>query len=1151
MRLISMTLRGFKSFASTTVFDFNDGINAIIGPNGSGKSNVVDALLWVLGEQGSKNLRGSAMQDVIFAGTSHKSPLGRAKVTLVLDNSEHELPLPHSTVEISRTLFRGGGSEYEINGTTVRLSDVQELFNTASIAKGEHSIIGQGHIDKVLQSSATERRALIEQAAGILTYRRRAEKTERKLHAMKADLNRLEDLNKELTNQLKPLGEQATNARTAYEIQAQIRELREKLLAHEALTQHQEHTQDEDLYQKTQIQHRKLTETLNTCHNKKTQHHALQTQLDQRRQEQHENLQELEKIMAATQSLRALAQERTRLTEKNNSLESYQQHLRRTEDSIIQEKAEEQQLRQQCEDLTRTLQDLTLRYEQQHQKIERCQEQIQQQQHRRKEHQERLTHSITERASLRAKYERIRAEHQRYREELKNAQTQHQNYAQNLDQLTHTLQEHTKTLQHEEQQQQQLRLKHEEYARKSEHSRNICTQRAITVHTLQASITSLKQLLQTPEENTPEHTGNPLHRLIQIQQGKERAIAHALGKYAQSYLYEKPTYNTSHNTLFAPHNTLTTHTENINGLTPAIHCVSTEHPNAQQILQQALTHIYFTPEFTEDQHHLLEQHPHIVIYDSQGRRYTNYSYNTAEPEDNHLEIAAQISALTQELTHAETLEQEAQKQHDHHTQKLAQIKEQEHETARHIGKIQKTIHRLETEHAQLTTQHRHEQEQHQYQQKKLARYRAEEQEHAQLLEHLNQTITTLQKQQPPENPQQLQEHNTLKEELEHLSHQRTIAQNSLTHTQQYLQLNQEKLQELETHLNTLQEHTAQEQQHEQQRLLQQQRANTVAQCAQKLLETLTQEHSQQQQHYRALSEEFSTLNHTCQNIEDELADITHQHQTLTNTLQKLSLKKAQSSIRYENLNQRLNEELGCTIEELLETHQNYLQNNTPHRAELEKNLHQEQQRLKALGTVNPLALEEYQALDERQQYLHTQITDLKKSRASMRSLMAELNRHMKTAFVEAFEQTKDAFERIFAELFPGGEGTLALTDDEDLLNCGIEIHARPADKKVQRLSLLSGGERALASLALVTAIFEARPAPFYVLDEVEAALDDRNLSRVLPVFERLGQTSQLLIITHKPRTMEIAQTLYGITMFQGVSNVISQDAQSIRDALES
>ncbi|MFW0109787.1 chromosome segregation protein SMC [Rothia sp. P13129] len=1150
MRLISMTLRGFKSFASTTVFNFNDGINAIIGPNGSGKSNVVDALLWVLGEQGSKNLRGSAMQDVIFAGTTHKSPLGRAKVTLVLDNSEHELPLPHSTVEISRTLFRGGGSEYEINGATVRLSDIQELFNTASIAKGEHSIIGQGHIDKVLQSSATERRALIEQATGILTYRRRAEKTERKLHAMKVDLNRLEDLNKELTNQLKPLGEQATNARTAYEIQAQIRELREKLLAHQAFTQHQEHTQHEELYQKTHTQHRKLTETLNTCHNKKTQHHTLRTELDQHRQEHYENLQELEKIMAAAQSLKALAQERSRATEKNNSLESYQQHLQRTEESIAHEKAEEQQLRQHCEELEHTLQELTQRYEQQHQKLEQCQEQIQQQQQRQKEHQEQLTRNITERASLRAKYERIRAEHQRYREELDNAQTQRQDYAQKLEQLTHTLQEHTKTLQDEEKQQQQLRVEREEYAHKSEQSRNLCTQRSITVHTLQASIASLEQLLQTHHESKPEHTGKPLHTLIHIKSGQERAIAHALGAYAQSYLYEKPTYNTAHNTIFTP-SSPTPPTKNLKGLTPAIQYVTTENTTAQHVLQQALANIYLTEEFTTENQQLLEEHPHITIYDIRGRRYSNYSYNTAELEDNHLEIAARVTTLTQELKEAEILEEEAQKQHRAHTQKLTQLKEQEHELARRLGNTQKTIHRLETEQAQLTTQHQHEQEQYQYQQKKLARYRVEEQEHAQLLEQLNHNIAALQKQQPTDNPQQLEEQNTLKEELEHLTQERTIAQNSLSHTQRYLLLNREKRQELETHLNTLQKHTAQEQHHEQQRLLQQQRAHTVARCAQKLLEKLTQERNNQEQKYRAITEELKALTHTCQNVEDQLADITHQHQTLSNTLQKLTLTQAQSSIRYENLNQRIGEELGCTLEELIETHHDYLAHHAPETSELEKNLHQEQQRLKALGTVNPLALEEYQALDERQQYLHTQITDMKKSRAAMRSLIAELNRHMKTAFVEAFEQTKDAFERIFAELFPGGEGTLALTDDEDLLNCGIEIHARPADKKVQRLSLLSGGERALASLALVTAIFEARPAPFYVLDEVEAALDDRNLSRVLPVFERLGQKSQLLIITHKPRTMEIAQTLYGITMFQGISNVISQDAQAIRNALES
>ena len=238
MHLHSLTLRGFKSFASATTFEFTPGINAVVGPNGSGKSNIVDALAWVMGEQGAKSLRGGSMQDVIFAGAGAeqggKSALGRAKVSLRIDNSDGALTIPSAEVEISRTMFRAGGSEYEINGSPARLSDVQDLLSEAGLGPEMHVLIGQGQLDKILHASAAERREVIEEAAGILKYRRRQDKTARKLEAMSANLTRLNDLAAELQSQLKPLGEQAESAAAARELQARIRELNALLIARQA-----------------------------------------------------------------------------------------------------------------------------------------------------------------------------------------------------------------------------------------------------------------------------------------------------------------------------------------------------------------------------------------------------------------------------------------------------------------------------------------------------------------------------------------------------------------------------------------------------------------------------------------------------------------------------------------------------------------------------------------------------------------------------------------------------------------------------------------------------------------------------------------------------------------------------------------------------
>ncbi|ERK71938.1 RecF/RecN/SMC protein, partial [Leifsonia aquatica ATCC 14665] len=235
MYLKSLTLKGFKSFAQPTTFAFEPGVTCVVGPNGSGKSNVVDALAWVMGEQGAKTLRGGKMEDVIFAGTSTRGPLGRAEVQLTIDNSDGALPIEYSEVTISRTLFRNGGSEYAINGQSCRLLDVQELLSDSGLGREMHVIVGQGQLDAVLRASPEERRGFIEEAAGILKHRRRKEKTLRKLDAMQANLTRLSDLAGEVRRQLKPLGHQAEIAREAQTIAAVVRDARARLLADEVV----------------------------------------------------------------------------------------------------------------------------------------------------------------------------------------------------------------------------------------------------------------------------------------------------------------------------------------------------------------------------------------------------------------------------------------------------------------------------------------------------------------------------------------------------------------------------------------------------------------------------------------------------------------------------------------------------------------------------------------------------------------------------------------------------------------------------------------------------------------------------------------------------------------------------------------------------
>ena len=336
MHLTSLTLRGFKSFASATTFEFTPGINAVVGPNGSGKSNIMDALAWVMGEQGAKTLRGGSMQDVIFAGSGTsgaenggKSQLGRAQVVLRLDNTDGALSIPADTVEISRTMFRAGGSEYEINGSPARLADVHDILAEAGMGREMHVLIGQGQLDKILHASAAERREIMEEAAGILKYRRRQDKTARKLEAMSANLTRLNDLAAELSNQLKPLGDQAESAATARELQARIRELHGILIARETHA----------LNAQVQEQTRRLSDTSEQAHELdesrekiRTRRKTLDENLESARREQTEanaHLARIRELVARVNAVIAVAAERAQAEENAPALEDYRQEVER------------------------------------------------------------------------------------------------------------------------------------------------------------------------------------------------------------------------------------------------------------------------------------------------------------------------------------------------------------------------------------------------------------------------------------------------------------------------------------------------------------------------------------------------------------------------------------------------------------------------------------------------------------------------------------------------------------------------------------------------------------------------------------------------------------------------------------------------------
>jgi len=824
-------MKGFKSFADSTTIEFEPGVTAVVGPNGSGKSNVVDAVVWVLGAQGTKVLRSAKMDDVIFAGTTNKAALGRAEVSLTLDNSEGRLSVDGAEVTISRTLFRNGDSEYAINGTTCRLLDIQELLSDSGVGRNQHMIIGQGQLDSILQSTPEHRRSVIEEAAGVSIHRRRKERSERRLAQTQENLERLGDLVREVRRQMRPLERQAQSARSFAEVEAELRAARHSLFSTRAAS-----------FESRQIE---LGKEL--------------AEFSSKEQEVRNEILTLDARASATASEMASRREET-LASTLGTLQGLAERARGTA-SIIQERERSLKI-----------------------------------------------------ALIASADENV-------------------------------------------------------------------------IATLEADAAKLESDL--------------------VGLGAEEALLSGQRQALESVRNELKTAENDFVTAWGA------------GSGDDLELLNHEISRLGELIAE------------------LENVVNSMTNDS------------GELSGQVVLINEELNALRAQLPVLENAVNNAAE----HRAVLDEARENLEGQRNRVGELATELLTREVEFA----------------------------ERRRLIE---------------------QRQNEIEQRLEGRSTERAEAASRRESLEFDLQV-LERLAALVT------------------------RASNEIRTSQEAMDSTYRE---QLEASRAGAERLEEVRRARSNAERRLSE-------LSELVRSREIEQAELAIKTTNLHELIQRDLGIFPHELgTPTHIDL-----PDGVSLEQRVGELEARITSLGPINPLALEELTALEERYKELDAQVTDVRNARRELQEVIRAVDKEIMETFSSAAADVNEHFSTLISSLFPGGHGRLVLTDPEDPLNTGVEIELRPMGQNVRRMSLLSGGQRSIAALAFLFAIFRSRPSPFYMLDEVEAALDDVNLQRFLGLVDEFRDEAQLLIVTHQKRTMESADALYGVTMVPGSSSkVVSQ-----------
>jgi chromosome segregation protein len=1162
MHLKSVTLKGFKSFAQPTTFAFETGVTCIVGPNGSGKSNVVDALAWVMGEQGAKTLRGGKMEDVIFAGTATRGPLGRAEVQLTIDNADGALPIEYSEVTISRTLFRNGASEYAINGGVCRLLDVQELLSDSGLGREMHVIVGQGRLDSVLQASPEERRGFIEEAAGILKHRRRKEKTLRKLEAMEANLTRLSDLAGELRRQLKPLGRQAEIAREAATIAAVVRDARLRLLADELAGLRA------DLAGHARSEQERHTERLvlqDQAENLRTRIALLEErQRSEAVDEARTVAYGLERVQERLRSLYTLTGQRLALLGENADDEGIE--LTTVSQGMIDDvRAEIDQIAAGLGDAQDTAAEAARDVIRARAELDALDVDIAAQSALVSEHDMRITALRGSAEAAASALAAVRAGVERQERALEAALARRAEAQAELQGVDPDLVPEGSAAEYAaayERAQREAtdaeaaagRLRERLHAAERE-SESLAAQTAALGRALEVR-NAAAELVARGGAGIRGLLGDA----IRVTPGYEAAIAAALGPLAEGVLVgtRDDAFNVADSVrgadlgvvdiAIAEARVTAPAYPSLPGIVPARDVVSAPDGVLGILSFVLVADDLATAQAARSAMADAALGGPVTIVTRVGEVHTEHTLRSGSGQGrSRLELAAERDAAAERRSEivvvADSLREaladavqmlEASRQRTKAA--LTTLRAHDAALAAHTEKVNRASVRHEAAIAECDRLAA-----------ALAQVSAavEEAEAAARLadDRLNAALEA------PRPMLDASARNGMLAELESARDGEMRARLDVETLKERVRAGEARLVQLERQRERERDAAAEAARRAVIRRAQREAAARVADQLPAVLDSVDRSVSRARVELAGAESARTAVTAELADLRKQEAGLRERLAGLTESVHGLELQIHEKRLHVSSLLERAASELGVDEDILISEYgpeqEIPSEGDAPgvrfDRGQQTRRLQDAERKLAQLGRVNPLALEEFAALEQRHKFLVEQLADLTQTRKDLLTIIEELDERMQTIFLAAFDDTKAAFAEVFPVLFPGGTGSISLTNPDEPLSTGIEVSVRPAGKKIERLSLLSGGERSLAAVALLVAIFMARPSPFYILDEVEAALDDANLGRLLGVFERLRESSQLIVITHQKRTMEIADALYGVSMRQdGVSAVVGQ-----------
>lgn len=1171
MHLKSLTLKGFKSFAQPTSFVFEPGVTCIVGPNGSGKSNVVDALAWVMGEQGAKTLRGGKMEDVIFAGTSTRGPLGRAEVQLTIDNADGALPIEYAEVTISRTLFRNGSSEYAINGEGCRLLDVQELLSDSGLGREMHVIVGQGRLDTVLQASPEDRRGFIEEAAGILKHRRRKEKTLRKLDAMETNLTRLSDLAGEIRRQLKPLGRQAEIAREAQTIAAVVRDAKARIFADDVVALRTA------LADHTRTEHERHTERLVLSDQAET----VRANIARLEQDQNSVAVDkargvafgLEQVQERMRGLYTLANQRLAL------LGSEEDDAAVTAVTVTQSTIDE--AKDEIDAISAGLGDAQDAAASASREVVHARAEL-----------DTLDVDIAEQSALVSEYDMrlsalrgtadaaasalaaVRGAVLRQENALEAADARRREAAEALEAIDDAEAPEGTAVEHAAAYDSAQRAATAaEAERETLRERLHAAEREVDSLTAKAAALSSALALSGGAAEIVKAGGKGVRGLVgdavQVRAGFEAAIAAVLGPLAEGVLIDTAADAFAQaaeaaqqrrgvvDFVIADARRPEAVVPQTDGVTPAVETVT-----APDGVLGVLSHVLIADDLDSARAARtaldVAGDTSITIVTVDGDVITAQTLRTGSGgERSRLELAAERDAAAERLAEIQIVVDSLREAREDANEAVETTRRQAKDALRALREHDAALATHAEQVNRVTVRHESAVAECERLETGLAQAQAAVSDAEAKAEAakaaLDEAIAA------PRPVLDASARDGLLEALELAREGEVRARLEIETLRERVRAAEARVASLERQREQERDAAAESARRAVIRRAQREAASGVAEELPRILDSLDRSVTEARIALGEAEAARSAQNQELVALRTQETSLRERLTGLTESVHGLELQIHEKKLHLNSLLERVSSELGLDEDILIaEYGPDQLVPRDPggelsseetnedtaipfDRRIQQRRLAEAERKLAQLGRVNPLALEEFAALEQRHAFLTEQLADLTQTRQDLLTIIADLDERMQTIFASAFEDTKEAFGQVFPLLFPGGTGSISLTDPENMLTTGIEVSVRPVGKKIERLSLLSGGERSLAAVALLVAIFKARPSPFYILDEVEAALDDANLGRLLTVFEQLRESSQLLIITHQKRTMEIADALYGVSMRQdGVSAVVGQ-----------